>query len=215
MREVVWDPVAGAARVCVVSSGRSRQARPCLLEASLTLSSGLAPADAANDVYASLLVLRAIQSHGGISADDDTVALRSLSTTPYDPWSGFVPSRPAVTTSAGTTTRALPPLPVAAGEQTPQHVLTARKYEAFTLFHDERLPLSEITARMSIKPLSVVWNVLSAAAKLRERGVVVEWDVERLVGFVDEVSGEGRGVAMLREHGELLGELKRGTALAL
>ncbi|KPV74797.1 uncharacterized protein RHOBADRAFT_66487 [Rhodotorula graminis WP1] len=76
-----------------------------------------------------------------------------------------------------------------------------------------------MTARMSassapLKPVSAAWNVLSAVAKLRQRGVEVEWDVPRLVALVDEVAGGSAKKSMLREHGELLEELRAGAAAA-
>ncbi|GAA5820700.1 hypothetical protein JCM3770_001458 [Rhodotorula araucariae] len=173
---------------------------------------------AANDVYASLYVLLAIQSLAGVSADAAAPMLQQLSVTPYNSWSGFVTARPRAPTTdaARETTYALPALPEAETDaQTPQDVLTARKFEAFTLFHHERLALDEMTARMAasnpIKPLSVVWNVLSAAARLRERGIAVEWDVQRLVHVVDEVQGASKE-HMLKEHGALLDELRKELA---
>ncbi|BGP40197.1 hypothetical protein JCM10449v2_004155 [Rhodotorula kratochvilovae] len=172
---------------------------------------------AANDVYASLYVLLAIQSLAGVSPEAAAPMLRQLSVTPYNGWSGFATSRAPTTTGAGAgTTYMLPALPEAqAGPATPQSVLTARKFEAFTLFHHERLPLDEITARMAasnaIQPLSVVWNILSAAARLRQYDVEVEWDTRRLVQFVDEVEGKSKGL-MMKEHGALVEEWRKELA---
>ncbi|GAA5916905.1 hypothetical protein JCM8208_005480 [Rhodotorula glutinis] len=174
---------------------------------------------AANDVYASLLVLRAIQSFSDLSADAATADLRRLSTTPYNPWSGFTPSRAAAPTSASSTTGSLSslakPFPNSTLPAAARVALSDRKFEALALFHDERLALRDMTARMSastpLKPVSAAWNVLSAAAKLRERGVEVEWDVARLVALVDEVEGGSAKRSMLREHGEMLEKLKAGA----
>jgi len=176
------------------------------------------PADAANDVYASLLVLRAIQAFSDLAADAATADLRRLSTTPYNPWASSTYPRPAAPTSASSAASLSIPFPDSTLPADARRALTDRKFEALALFHDEHLALRDLTARMSastpLKPVSAAWNVLGAVSKLRERGVAVEWDVPRLVALVDEVASGSAKSSMLREHGGLLEELKAGTPAA-
>ncbi|GAA5984199.1 hypothetical protein JCM10908_006088 [Rhodotorula pacifica] len=171
---------------------------------------------AANDVYASVQVVRQIQALASVPQDRIDEELVELSRRPFNHWTGFasatVPPPPrhmSRTPLAGNQQAAAPP-PAGPAPTTPEQVLSQRKLEAFSLFHRHELPLSEITTRMSatrpVKPVTVVWNLLGAYAGLEQHDIEIPWDISRLVAAMDEI-----GVwpeRMLQEHGELGGALR-------
>ncbi|GAA6001342.1 hypothetical protein JCM10207_006616 [Rhodosporidiobolus poonsookiae] len=176
---------------------------------------------AVNDVYASLYVLKAIESLS--SSTFSPTDLAQLASRPYDNFSGFRTAAPATqpSTQSGSA-YALPPLPKPDGADVPAEplppdtdplsILSTRKAEAFVLFHHERLSLADIATRMSatgsaIKPLSVVWSLFAVFHGLRARGLAVEWDVPRLVEAAKEVKWSSR---MKKDYGALLEELQAG-----
>ncbi|BGP16378.1 hypothetical protein JCM10213_004921 [Rhodosporidiobolus nylandii] len=177
---------------------------------------------AANDVYASLQILLAIQSltDKQILPED----LVRLAATPYNSWHGFsVPARSPLSSTSSGAIYNLPPLPSSAAAVTdapppstaldPSSVLPPRKLEAFVLFRDERLSLTEMAERMSrslpIKASSVLWNLLDCHQKLKLKGVEVEWDAKRFVAAFDEVKLHPK---MVEEHGATMDALRAQAA---
>ncbi|GAA5820010.1 hypothetical protein JCM11251_005446 [Rhodosporidiobolus azoricus] len=173
---------------------------------------------AANDVYASLHVLLAIQalSDKDIKHED----LAQLASRPYNSFYGFsrAPIRSPVA-SPGTSYGAPPgdASPSAATSDhsspaqppSPSSILAPRKLEAFNLFHLEQLSVLDISRRMSktlpIKPSSVLWSLLSSFELMKDVGMKVEWDRKRLVEAADEVQWSPR---MKAEHGALVEQLR-------
>ncbi|GAA5886028.1 hypothetical protein JCM6882_004239 [Rhodosporidiobolus microsporus] len=172
---------------------------------------------AANDVYASLNVLLAIQalSNKDITHED----LSQLASRPYNSFYGFSrsPAPPTSTAAvaglkASTDTQARSATSTEAPSSL-SDVLAPRKLEAFQLFHLERLSVTDISTRMSqtlpIKPSSVLWSLLGSFEALKQSGLEVEWDFVRLVEAADEVQWSPR---MTAEHGALINELRSRVA---
>ena len=181
-----------------------------------------APLDAANDVYATVQVVRQIQTLASVSPERIDDELIELSLRPFNHWSGFAPvgvpavapPSPRLPATARTRPQPAPEAPAPAVPTTPEEVLSQRKFEAFSLFHRHELPLAEVTTRMSatrpVKPVTVVWNLLNAHATLEEHDVSVAWDLSRLVAAMDEIGDWPE--RMLEEHGALAGGLREKHA---
>lgn len=180
--------------------------------------------DAANDVYASVQVVRQIQNLASVSPERIEDELIELSLRPFNHWSGVgpvgvpavAPSSPRPPAAINTKPQSAPdaPAPAPAVPTTPEEVLSQRKFEAFSLFHRHELPLAEVTTRMSatrpVKPVTVVWNLLNAHATLEEHEISVAWDLSRLVAAMDEIGDWPE--RMLEEHGTLAGGLREKHA---
>ncbi|GAA5960785.1 hypothetical protein JCM8115_000151 [Rhodotorula mucilaginosa] len=179
---------------------------------------------AANDVYASVQVVRQIQTLASVSPERIEDELIELSLRPFNHWSGVgpvgvpavAPSSPRPPAAINTKPQSAPdaPAPAPAVPTTPEEVLSQRKFEAFSLFHRHELPLAEVTTRMSatrpVKPVTVVWNLLNAHATLEEHEISVAWDLSRLVAAMDEIGDWPE--RMLEEHGTLAGGLREKHA---
>lgn len=176
------------------------------------------PLDAANDVYASVQVVRQIQTLASVPAERIDDELIELSLRPFNHWSGFGPvgvssvARPPA--AINTKPQSVADAPAPTVPTTPEEVLSQRKFEAFSLFHRHELPLAEVTTRMSatrpVKPVTVVWNLLNAHATLEEHDISVAWDLSRLVAAMDEIGDWPE--RMLEEHGALAGGLREKHA---
>lgn len=172
--------------------------------------------DAANDVFASLHVLFALER---LAPKPVTHAdLVSMSSQPYI--DGYAASRAAQAASPPSDAPpplALPVVPAPPGTL-PSAILPPRKLEAYALFTRRPSPLSvaEIAVHMSttlpIKELSVVWNLLESVRKLRAKEVVIEGEEEVLRRLVEEAEGlEGEWTWKFKEeNGKFVEELREG-----
>lgn len=177
---------------------------------------------AANDVYASVQVVRQIQSLASVSPERIEDELIELSLRPFNHWSGFglvggssmASPSPRMAAAAHIKPQSASEAPAETVPTTPEEVLSQRKLEAFSLFHRHELPLAEVTTRMSatrpVKPVTVVWNLLNAHATLEEHDISVAWDLSRLVAAMDEIGDWPE--RMLAEHGTLAGGLREKHA---
>jgi hypothetical protein len=153
-------------------------------------------------VYSSLQVLLALES-----------LITSSTGTPLDllehttPNSNKLPPVPSIARAPSSSSKSNAAKVVPAGLES----LAPRKLEAYHLFQIEKLPLLEVTNRMSetnaIKQTSVLWNLLGIYSTLDKLEAQVEWDEKRLVEAVDSLGGLFAG-KMKDEHGRLVKELR-------
>ncbi|BGP08327.1 hypothetical protein JCM10049v2_004174 [Rhodotorula toruloides] len=156
---------------------------------------------AANDVYSSLMVVHAIHSLADLTPDEAHNDLRSLADSP--PPRNVVPRQaPAAAADAEH----------ASPREAALAALSPRRLELFGYFSDPTLSFDDVHAKMnetgSMKPLSVVWTLLSTYAELRTKGVEDGFDVSRLRDFALAVE-EDWSPRFLAEHGTLVSELRR------
>ncbi|GAA5965905.1 hypothetical protein JCM3765_006484 [Sporobolomyces pararoseus] len=162
----------------------------------------------ANDVYSSLHVLLALESL--ITSTTGTSLNLFDFTTPN--LNQLPPASASAATARPRSTTASSGKDVYDGP-TGLSSLPPRKLQAYQLFQMEKLPLREVTARMSetstIKHTSVLWNLLGIYASTASKdGGGVEWDEERLVEAVDSLGGLFTG-RMAAEHGEMVKDLRK------
>ncbi|BGP55624.1 hypothetical protein JCM8202v2_003229 [Rhodotorula sphaerocarpa] len=175
---------------------------------------------AANDVYASVHIVKQIQMLAGVPDDRLEADLLALSRRPFSAWTGFGPES-STTASEFRAPAGKPSLPAkpdveaSSGPASPEQVLSPRRYQAFSLFHRHELSLADVTTRMSdpapIKPVTVVWNLLNAHAVLERHAINVAWDVPRLVAAMDEIGPWP--ARMEEEHGDLAAKLRELRAV--
>ncbi|POY74547.1 hypothetical protein BMF94_2308 [Rhodotorula taiwanensis] len=173
---------------------------------------------AANDVYATVQIVRQIQALADVPSERAETDLAALSRRAFSPWTGFGPStgaRPtaARSTKAAATTAAVTHDDKSTAPTSPDQILSPRRFQAFSLFHRQELSLADVTARMSetktVKPVTVVWNLLSAFAALEEHRIDIAWDVDRLVAAMDDIGDWPE--RMVAEHGKLAAKLRTSS----
>ncbi|GAA5986596.1 hypothetical protein JCM5350_008311 [Sporobolomyces pararoseus] len=159
----------------------------------------------ANDVYSSLHVLLALES-----------LITSTTATSLDLFDFTTPGSrrlPPLSSSAATSRPRTTAAPSGEGTDDGLSSLPPRKLQAYQLFQVDKLPLREVTAKMSetstIKHTSVLWNLLGIYASTSSReGGGIEWDEERLVEAVDSLGGSFTG-RMAAEHGDMVEGLRK------
>lgn len=165
------------------------------------LALNVASADAANDVYSSLMILHAIHSLADLSPEKAHTDLSDLLRSP--PVRTYVSSRSTPARAVGAEASSLEAAVAA---------FPPRRLELFDHFSNPQLSFDEVHAKMnengSMKPISVVWNLLGMYAELRSKGVEDGLDVARLRDFVKAVEAEW-SPRFLAEHGALISELRR------
>jgi hypothetical protein len=147
------------------------------------------------------MVAHAIHSLADLSLEEAHAALRALVDSP--------PPRNAVPRQA-------PSAAVDVVHVSPREAalaaLSPRRLELFGYFSDSTLSFDDIHAKMnetgSMKPLSVVWTLLSMYTELRAKGAEDDFDVSRLRDFALAVE-EDWSPRFLAEHGTLVSELRR------
>lgn len=174
--------------------------------------------DAANDVYATVQIVRQIQALADVPSERAETDLAALSRRAFSPWTGFGPSTGARPTAARSTKAAATTAAATADDKStaptsPDQILSPRRFQAFSLFHRQELSLADVTARMSetktVKPVTVVWNLLSAFAALEEHRIDIAWDVDRLVAAMDDIGDWPE--RMVAEHGKLAAKLRTSS----
>ncbi|GAA5940834.1 3'-5' exonuclease [Sporobolomyces koalae] len=155
----------------------------------------------ANDVFSSLHVLLALQSLIAASAGSD-LNLLSMTT----PGARRASPIPISSESAGRSARAgSPTVPKGIASLPP------RKLEAYQAFQVDKLSIADTAQRMSetssIKPTSVLWNLLGIYSSFERDKIEAEWDIDRIVAEVDLLGDQFTG-RMAAEHGALVDRLR-------
>ncbi|BGP24894.1 hypothetical protein JCM10295v2_003814 [Rhodotorula toruloides] len=163
---------------------------------------------AANDVYSSLMVVQAIHSLANLSPEESNADLRSLLTSAAP--RNLVPRQaPPVSQQApriGVDIVHTPPFEAA------DVTFTQRRLELFEYFSNSTLSFDQVHAKMnetgSMKPISIVWTLLSMYTELKAKRGGDSFDLARLRDFVLAVEDDW-SPRFLAEHGALVSELRR------